>query len=418
MKRFYESTASIGLSERMALRDSKIKDVAIVAGTLTGNRGAEAMVTTCIQEISTRYPDACIHVLTYYPTADARVNNNPRVFIHSATPVQLVLNWLPLALLAHIFRSLKRAPPRMNGAGILSLLEIDALFDVAGVAFVDGREKFLPYNVLSLFPFLLHRIPVMKVSQAIGPISSPLNRLCAKYTLKRVGMIVARGHITYSHLKQFSCGTRLHQAPDISFLLDIPESKKIPYTVRQKIVSIGPSSLVAAQSSDYLDTLARLAEHLVATGYEVRLIAHAWREGATGPRNNDLPTAKSLSKKINTAAPVPILGEGRTALELKQIIGESSLLVTSRLHGMIAALSTATPVVAVGWNHKYEEVLDDFGLSGSAIVHNELEVQHLISLIVENLEKGNEISDQIATHLPRVKKRAKDAFEHFLAKEM
>jgi colanic acid/amylovoran biosynthesis protein len=43
------------------------------------------------------------------------------------------------------------------------------LIDLAGVSFIDGREKFLPFNILTILPAMLLGVPVVKFAQAMGP---------------------------------------------------------------------------------------------------------------------------------------------------------------------------------------------------------------------------------------------------------
>lgn len=46
---------------------------------------------------------------------------------------------------------------------------------------------------------------------------------------------------------------------------------------------------------------------------------------------------------------------------LKQIIGSAALLVGSRFHALVGALSQGVPIIAVGWSPKYRALLEEYG---------------------------------------------------------
>jgi polysaccharide pyruvyl transferase WcaK-like protein len=74
------------------------------------------------------------------------------------------------------------------------------------------------------------------------------------------------------------------------------------------------------------------------------------------------------------------------ASELKGIISKCHILVGSRFHSMIAALSTGVPILVIGWSHKYNEILDLFEMGEFIVDYRELSLGKLI----EKFEKVNQ----------------------------
>lgn len=390
------------------------RNFAIIAATFTGNRGAEAMLLTTIEQIHKRFPTANIHVLSYAPQDDeAWLNAHPisRVFIHDATPKQIALQWCPGAALAKVFgkgASLKAE----HGQKIQALLNVDALFDLAGVAFIDGREKFLPFNVLTVAPFLIHGVPVYKMSQAIGPITSVPNKLCAKMVLPFCKRVVARGKTTLEHLEAFGLNKNIRHAPDVSFLLR-PASASVPPHARTYDVGIMPSSVVARKRPDYEDLIVAVTNKLIANGFRVTLIAHSWKEGTDKPFNNDLPLVKKIASNV-TQNNIPILGPGLDARGLKQAVSDHKAIITSRFHGMIAALDTETPPIVLGWSHKYREVLERFSLGHCALPTNSTSADTLARKTTEVLHDIETTSGNLKKELPRIRQEAQNQFDDIL----
>src|SRR5690606_30076167 len=46
---------------------------------------------------------------------------------------------------------------------------------------------------------------------------------------------------------------------------------------------------------------------------------------------------------------------------LKAIIGKARLVIGSRFHALVCALTQAVPAIASGWSHKYQALFEDYG---------------------------------------------------------
>jgi coenzyme F420-reducing hydrogenase beta subunit/polysaccharide pyruvyl transferase WcaK-like protein len=389
----------------------------IVAATFTGNRGAEAMMLATIAEIRRAYPDADIHVMSYSPKADlAWLQDHylPRVYLHSSTPATLALRWLPMALLCRLLPFLRRPLRCEHGQSIGRLLDLHVVVDLAGVSFVDGREKFLPFNVLTLYPFLLHGVPVAKLSQALGPMCGSVNRLFARWVLARVRLLVARGSHTARNLAELGIDSaRIEVLPDTSFCLRV-ESPPASFVDRDGVV-VMPSSLVARQNDGYLRLLKDTIALLLQQGYTVALLAHSWKEATGQGFNNDLPLCRELYRQLGSPSTVRILGPGLNARDLKQAISCYRLAIASRFHGMIAALDTETPTLVLGWGHKYDEVLLDFGLEHCALDASGLTPDSFAATIAEAHASSTATSRRIADRLPAIRRQSVRQFELLFA---
>lgn len=129
--------------------------VYVISGVaFTGNKGASGMAEAIIQNLSSYDPDNRFYVYTYCPRQDAKVNLYDNVTILGATPKAVVINFF-LALWSTLCIFLKLPgffykKHRLTNA----ILESDYWLDTSGISFVDGREKFLIYNILSIWPAL------------------------------------------------------------------------------------------------------------------------------------------------------------------------------------------------------------------------------------------------------------------------
>lgn len=398
--------------------------VALTAATLTGNHGAEAMVSTIAGRLRDGREDISFLLLSYYPGDDRAVLSAPDIEIASSTPTSLVLSHLPGALLAALLPKRLRATFPLVPKPIRKLSQCDLLVDMAGVAFIDGREKFLPFNILTILPAMLLGVPVVKAAQASGPHCNRLNRSMAKHFLARCHTIHARGARTLSHLQDLGL-RNVVPAPDVAFLL-ADGDRLVPPTPAdlatrlaaiaklgengRRVVGICPSSVVYIKAGGrYLEALAKLVARLEQDGHAIVLVPNATR--ADHPktlRNNDLPV---ITKLLERLAPPPAWGRVAIdvdidAVSIKAVIGAFDVMVVSRFHAMVGALALAKPTLVFGWSHKYAEVMADFGMEEWVFDYAAMSVDEIYPRFATLVAECEAASAAIAARLPEVKARA------------
>ena len=146
------------------------RQFSLIGATITGNQGAAAMLETSIAEISKRIPDAHFVVHSYFPEADKQACAANNVKVVDASPKALVLTAFP-AVIDGIIRHLGfRLPNFLVTENLRELRNSAVLLDISGISLADGREKFLPFNLLCVWPAMLEGTPVVKLSQAMGPV--------------------------------------------------------------------------------------------------------------------------------------------------------------------------------------------------------------------------------------------------------
>ena len=404
----------------------------IIAATFHGNRGAQAMLETVIGRLSEQQPGTRFHVYSYYPGEDRRLVDDPRVTIHSSTPLALVAWLLPWSLLFGLFQKLLGSRVlRFAPAAIRGLASSVALVDLAGVAFIDGREKFLPFNALTILPAWLIGTPVVKMPQATGPYRNWLNRLVARVILPMCRMVWARGPGTLAHLSNARFpGVRFAQADDIAFnfqedwsltsegagamrrLLDRVVAVRATSRVRG-IVGLCPSAVLAVQArkvgGTYESVLAALIQRLAASGFLVVLFPNATRESAgSGERNNDLPVMRRLWAECQQANdPAPLMADfDLNAAEIKRLLAAMDIVLVSRFHAMVGALSLGVPPVVLGWSHKYAEVMARFQLQDQVMDHERLGLDELHATVVRVFMERDQLRVRIREQLPAIREAA------------
>mgnify|MGYP005849865123 CR=1 FL=1 len=366
------------------------RTIAITGATLWGNRGAEAMLVTTIGQVRARRPDARIVIFSYFPKRDRALVRDPRVTVIGARPRDLVLRIFPFAVLVWLMGLLRlRWPDRLLPHPIRALRRCDALLDISGISFADGREKFLPFNILLIWPAMLLGVPVIKLAQALGPFKNPLTRLSARLFLPRCRHIYARGDVTAAHLRDLGLpAERWSLAADIAFVYEPShsltaenEAQVDALTARlaelraagKTIIGLVPSSLVHTASAragrDYAGLFVQIIRELGGPEMHFVVVPNATRQGSPSFANNDLAAIAILRERLTGALGerVDVVDYDLNTAGSRRLFALCDLIITSRFHAMISALTLGVPPVVIGWSHKYAEVLVEFGLERFAV---------------------------------------------------
>jgi polysaccharide pyruvyl transferase WcaK-like protein len=402
----------------------------IIAATLYGNRGAEAMLETVVGRLRTERPGLRFHLFSYYPAADRHLLvDDAGMVVRSSTPLALAAWLVPWALVFGVLRKVfGRGVFRFAPADIRALAESEALVDLAGVAFIDGREKFLPFNTLTLLPAWLLGTPVVKMPQAVGPFEKPINRALARHVLPMCRMLWARGARTRQHLEASGFpGLRFAQGDDIAFnhrdaynlTRDGGEALDARFVSLDAarpvegggLIGVCPSAVLAVQSrkagGNYEQALSALVGDLLRSGHVVVLFPNATRDAAgDAERNNDLPVIRRIRDSAGSNTRLLAFDVDMNAVQIKRVIRAMDAVLVSRFHAMVGALSLQVPAAVLGWSHKYAEVMARFGLEDNVMDYKALSAPELHARVARVFEERARMRAAIAAGLPEVKASA------------
>jgi len=379
--------------------------IVIIGSAFAGNKGAASMLTASIQTILKEDAKAEFTLLSLYPEEDKILNEYDQLTILPTKPVYLALILNALCVLYWAMPPLR--PLLMRSRHIRALAEADVFLDQGGITFVDGRELFLLYNIASILPGILVTKNVIKCSQALGPFKSRFNRFFSKLVLPKINTIITRGKITESHTKELGL-TNTKLLPDYAFAMAVTSEKKkaaekvlLKYGLKNKenIVIVAPSQVMRRKcgenNKDYVKILASTITELSNQGSQVVLLPHSIKMSKS-THNNDIPLCDAIFELCSENNSCAYIRELLGPQELRHIIGTANILITSRFHAMVSGLSGEVPVVIIGWNHKYREVMDMFNLKTKVITTENISTKSIVSYF--EAVKANQESDRLLIH--------------------
>ena len=241
--------------------------------------------------------------------------------------------------------------------------------------------------------------PYVFLPQAFGPFSSTRGSREFAAALRDAALVCARDRTSEGYLVELTRGVPTIQlVPDLTIACRRSGVLAGTLVVDRRAAILVPNSRVPASKlvgvSQYLNLMVGLATALCANGYHIWVLNHAGRE-------DDAISRQLLALLAQSGIPANCLIE-RDPMLIRESLGAAGLVVASRFHACIAALSQGVPCVATSWSHKYQELFGDFGCPDSVIGRFESdEAQRALTYVLENRQQISATSQRVAVEATR-----------------
>jgi colanic acid/amylovoran biosynthesis protein len=233
--------------------------------------------------------------------------------------------------------------------------EVDVVVDVSGYAYGDAWGWRHSDRLPAYYRAVRSRGGrVVLLPQTLGPFGDDRVRRIFLEIYAAADVVYARDDQSFARAAAVLPETsRLRRAPDITTRrqdggagLDWVEGRACVIPNRNMTTQLGAD--VAAHYVGFLERVLRMLRGL---GAEPFVLIHDLGGG-------DERLARAAAARAGGA---DIVRE-EDPFRIKAIVGRSFLTVSSRYHGLVAALSQGVPSLATGWAHKYETLLADYGV--------------------------------------------------------
>ncbi|MFY0407470.1 polysaccharide pyruvyl transferase family protein [Solicola sp. PLA-1-18] len=196
-------------------------------------------------------------------------------------------------------------------------------------------------------------VPVVLGPQTIGPFESRRGRAMARRTLRTAACVMARDPLSAEQAHRLGRDIDV-LTTDVVFALEQPtvgQARDVVLNVSGLLWAPGPH----VDSASYRRTVVDLYRGLVARGRTVTLLAHVL--GSSGP-DDDVPAVQEMALEVGGDPEVLVpssLDEVRSAL------AGANLVIGSRMHACLNALSVDTPAIAMAYSRKFDPLMGRLG---------------------------------------------------------
>lgn len=336
-----------------------------------------------------------------------------------------------LLFLHSLLRSEVRQATSKSVLGALELIDVknmDAVIDISGFGYSDvwGVEP-TERSLVWIRHCRKKGIPYIFMPQAWGPFSHPpigqnVNEMCRNSSL-----VYARDEESISHLSRLSdeVKTKVKLAPDIAFKFQGAEKEKGLSVLKDlgiekdsfPLVGLTPNLRVYERmegeeaDSSYVQLFIKIARFCREKwNAAILLIPHEIALGQS-LRKDDRFLCRLIHDGISELGNVGNMSRELTADTIKSVIGNLDLVIGSRFHSLVFALGSKVPVVALGWTHKYGELVRNVGLDEYFLDLKSMDEEKIMDLIERawtTREKNKEI---LSESIPRISGKVDTVFD-------
>lgn len=301
---------------------------------------------------------------------------------------------------------------------LMAIEESDFIIDISGYTLCDkfGVKPALSFYIRTRLAKKINK-PHIIFPQAMGPFNNKKVAKLTKKSIENSELVILRDEKTYDYVEKLDIKNidNIKLLPDIAFLFH--ERSRENNINGSKNIMIVPN--VRAYEKSYEDRKNYYIESLINSinnlpqNVKIYLLPHEY--GKCG--FDDIALCKRIMKKIEKKRDVILIDKHSSAIELKDIIAKADLIITSRFHAAIAALSMSIPTITVGWADKYPQLLKLFNCEEFALDVSELKTNKLNDKVSYILNNEKEITKKLSENLIKVKSKSTEVFnllEEFL----
>ena len=403
------------MSERRAI---------LIRGAGFQNKGAEALACTAVDELAKRMDGFrfYVEVLSCEAESARKCGLTPRRDASRDGSRKDKLNRLG--------RVLYRNPSLISAArrfGLKTLLPLDglprdisAIVDVSGYAYADVWGSALIGRTCSYIEYCRRNdIKYIFLPQAWGPFTDAEIAAKCRWACRH-SVFYARDKASSEHLATLleTSVSDIPRAPDIAFRfksLENIDGGKLDFN--EPIVGIAPNMRMyerfngRLEENGYVKRLASIGESIVQRGARILLMPHELLIEAG--RWDDRILCMLLAYMLRRYGDRVIMpsSEMSSARELKSLLKRCSLVVGSRYHCLVGALSLRVPVVAWGWSHKYQELLSAVGCDGFCVSNGEGDESVLKERVSEAWNNRAAIASSLGQSVPCIEREVEKLFD-------
>jgi len=307
-----------------------------------------------------------------------------------------------------------------------AFIQADLIVSTAGgYLYSHRRGGALLVTMYTMALALLANKPLYLFPQSYGPFRYRYEFWLANKLLKKARILMVRERASLDHL--LNCGiqeSECYVIPDVAFAFKgSPTSDAIEWLEMHEMSRQKGTPLLGVTSIDwgaqyqyfnnqgaYEEALSAAICYFISQYHgKVLLLAQCW-----GPSiaEDDRISAKRIKQRVSDLGFTTLLVEKPLPPDLlKSVLGQMDMLIGTRMHSNIFALSQGIPVIPIGYLHKTIGIAQSAGIENWVIDINELNGQILINKLSQLFTEKETVQTHLNQRMPEIVRETERAGE-------
>ncbi len=278
----------------------------------------------------------------------------------------------------------------------------DLVVSCGGGYLYGGREptSFLGpvFEIYSLIHASVADRPMYLYAQSLGPFYGRVQRWTASLALRGARLIEAREEVSARLARELAGGVTTRIGYDAAFLtpalfedggdIELPELAELPDPIVGLTVRAWSSPAVQAR---YEKQMVRYIHVLHDRGFSVVLFPQV----TVAPFDDDRLVMERLRPHVADLPRVTIITRELELIEILALMERFTLMVGTRMHSNIMALSRGTPCIAISYQPKTEGIMEQLGMSSYVVPYERATAEALLDRTDSILEHQAELTETL-----------------------
>ena len=261
--------------------------------------------------------------------------------------------------------------------------------------------------------------PIVLFPNSVGPFRTWLGRFMTRLSLNNCDYLLIRDPISYAIVDKLGISASKILTYDTALLFNQQSSLSLTSSVglpSELVIGVSAgvysNSMSKSEVQNYIEAHARALDTVIEKyGFTVAFLPH-YISGFSG---DDVDISKRIIEKMRNQQHVKIIVT-ESVREFKKILGRMNMVISSKMHPAILAVSSFVPVLSIVYDHKQTGFFQRLDMTSCTLDISDISYERLLSKIDSVWLQQAELKEALADQIPKWQRNVRSVMKKVVSK--